>query len=643
VKVWTVAPRRRRLDLGKHGILWVAVLLTYIPFWILLVTSLKSVEQFYHSLVLPQFPLQWGNYVTAWGVVSRYILNSTIVTLSVVLGVLVVSSMSAFAFARYSFPGRTVLFYSIISLLMVPGILTLVPAFVWIRDLGLLNTRWALILPGIAGEQVFAIFVLRAFMAGLPEELFEAARVDGAGMLRSYWHIALPLSKPILSVVVITATLATWNDYIWPLIVISDQALLTIPIGLAYFQGLYQTEFGPMMAGYVIGSIPLLVLFFWAYEVFDLWASPWLTAWVIMAYFVTAFVIDAFFKGAAFCKYVCPIGQFNFINGLVAPLEVTVRDASVCASCPTKDCIKGREIAPSAAAAPRPATALGIASIGIDQIGVGRSASFQTGCELWLFQPQKVGNTDCTFCLDCVQACPYDNVGILGRQRTAELARDARRAGVGRFSNRTDLAALVCVLVFAAFINAFGMVGPFYAVEQWLQTTFGGWVMPVFFALGLVALPFMFVSLAAWVSRTLSGVRVGWIAVATHFSYGLVPLGFAMWLAHYLYHFLTGALTFVPVLQSFFAAWGLPILGAPRWTLGPVVPPSWLLPIEIVVLDGGLLGALVVLYRIAKREHSDAATARRAFAPWAMLVVLLFAVGVWLLLQPMDMRGTLAG
>jgi ABC-type glycerol-3-phosphate transport system permease component len=263
-----VSKRPSRLDLGKHGLLVVAVLLTYIPFWILLVTSLKSVEQFYHSLVLPQFPLHWGNYITAWGVVSRFILNSTIVTLTVVLGVLVVSSMSAFAFARYSFPGRTVLFYLIIGLLMVPGILTLVPAFVWIRDLGLLDTRWALILPGIAGEQVFAIFVLRAFMAGLPEELFEAARIDGAGMLRSYWHIALPLSKPILSVVVITTTLGMWNDYIWPLITINDPSLLTIPIGLAYFRGQYQTDFGPLMAGYVIGSLPLLLLFFFTMRQF---------------------------------------------------------------------------------------------------------------------------------------------------------------------------------------------------------------------------------------------------------------------------------------------------------------------------------------------------------------------------------------
>src|SRR4028119_49535 len=103
MKSQKLSQRPRNLDLGKHSILIVVVLLTYIPFWILLVTSLKSIEQFYHSLVLPQFPLQWSNYTIAWGVVSRYILNSLIVTVTVNLGVLVISSLSAFAFARYRF------------------------------------------------------------------------------------------------------------------------------------------------------------------------------------------------------------------------------------------------------------------------------------------------------------------------------------------------------------------------------------------------------------------------------------------------------------------------------------------------------------------------------------------------------------
>lgn len=390
-------------------------------------------------------------------------------------------------------------------------------------------------------------------------------------------------------------------------------------------------------------ALALLVLFFWAYEAFDLWASPLLTAWVILAYFVAAFVIDAFFRGAAFCKYVCPVGQFNFVSSLVSPLEVTVRDPNICASCSTKDCITGRSMKSPQPAAHAPAAALGIAAIGVEQVGVGRPASFQPGCELWLFQPQKVGNTDCTFCLDCVHACPYDNVGMLARSRTDELADDARRSGVGRWSTRTDLAVLVVIFVFAAFTNAFGMVAPFYVVQHWFSTMFGPWSVHALFALLLAVLPLLLVGATAWASRMLSGTHDGVVALATRWSYGLVPLGFSMWLAHYLFHFLTGALTFVPVLQEFVARWVGPLLGAPRWDLAALVPQSWLLPVEIVALDGGLLGALMVLYRIARREHAHEATARRAFVPWAVLVVLVFAAGVWLLLQPMDMRGTLRG
>lgn len=257
-------PPRRRLrlrDLGKHLFLVAAGILTYIPLYILVVTSFKSIDQFYHSFWLPEFPLQWGNYQEAWGVVRIYIFNSAFVTLFTVVGVLAVSSLSAFAFARYNFPGRTFFFYMIISLLMVPFILTLVPAFVWIKQLGLVNTRWGLILPYISGGQVFAIFLLRGYIASLPEELFESARIDGATMFDNYLRIALPLCQPMLSVIAITTILTTWNDYVWPLVVISDDSLRTITVGLAAFETQYSIDYGPQMAGYVIASIPLLILF----------------------------------------------------------------------------------------------------------------------------------------------------------------------------------------------------------------------------------------------------------------------------------------------------------------------------------------------------------------------------------------------
>lgn len=380
-------------------------------------------------------------------------------------------------------------------------------------------------------------------------------------------------------------------------------------------------------------AVVLIILFFWAYEALDLWASPWLTAWLVLAYFVAAFAIDAFFRGAAFCKHVCPIGQFNFVNSLVSPLEVQVRDADVCAACETKDCITGRyEPLPSAP----PARGGGAAPH-------QRGRLVQNGCELWLFQPKKTGNMDCTFCLDCVQACPHDNVGILARSPARELALDGERSGVGRFGLRRDLAAMALVLVFAAFANAAGMIAPVQEVNTAIAGLLGSdsqlLVNAVFFAVALLLLPAALAALAALASRALAGTPGTVPGIATRFIWGLVPVGFGMWVAHYAFHLLGSGLTIVPVLQAFVAGRGWPVLGTPAWNLAGVLPAGWLLPLELLALEAGLLVALVVLWRIARRVHDRAAAARGAFLPWALLAVLLGAGGAWILDQPMAMRG----
>ncbi len=249
-------------NIWKILFLAIIAILTYYPFAFLLFTSFKDLSQFYHNFWTPTFPLRWENYYNAWLAIRQYIFNSLIVTGVSVVGVCIVASMSAFIFARYEFPGREVLYFILLILIMIPSTLTLVPSFVLIRNLGLLNTRWALILPYISGGQIFAILILRTFFSSLPEELFEAARVDGATIWQSYSLIALPLSRAVLGVVAIMNTLNTWNDYIWPSVVISEDSLRTLTVGLAYFSGQYQTQYGPQMAGYVIASIPLLILFF---------------------------------------------------------------------------------------------------------------------------------------------------------------------------------------------------------------------------------------------------------------------------------------------------------------------------------------------------------------------------------------------
>jgi cytochrome c oxidase assembly factor CtaG len=361
-------------------------------------------------------------------------------------------------------------------------------------------------------------------------------------------------------------------------------------------------------------AVLLLGVFLWAYEAFALWDSPWWTAWIALGYFVAAFVVDGFFRGAAFCKYLSPIGQFNFVQSQVSPLEVKVRDPAVCAECRTKDCIRGRDGIP--------------------------------GCELKLYQPRKVGNMDCTFCLDCVHACPHDNIGVLAGPPGSDLLDDPARSGVGRFGKRPDLAALVLVLVFGAFANAAGMVGPVLEWRDWLQSQLGlnspFVVTSVCYVLALVVLPLVLVGGAASLSRRWGGSSASWLELATRYSFALIPLGFGMWLAHYSFHFLTSYDAAVPTLQRFAGDLGWPGLGKPEWASACCAPvANWLPRLEIVFLDLGLLLSLYAGYRIALAQSPRLSRALGALLPWAVLMVLLFLAGVWIVLQPMQMRGTL--
>jgi len=247
-------------------------------------------------------------------------------------------------------------------------------------------------------------------------------------------------------------------------------------------------------------SVALFVGILFAYELFDLWSSPWWTAWLIIGYFLSALLVDGFFKHASFCKFVCPIGQFNFVASTLSPFEVKVRDQDICTRCMTKDCIRGRREAGS-------------------QLVVIR------GCELALFQPRKVGNMDCTFCLDCVHACPHDNVGILSRMPGSELLSDPLRSGIGYFSKRKDLAALAIVFTFGALLNAFGMVSPVYAVENWLGRILHVQhevpVLGLIFACFLILEPVILIGVAARLTQAWAGfggpcchwscaIRMGW-------------------------------------------------------------------------------------------------------------------------------------
>ncbi|HSY02129.1 MAG TPA: hypothetical protein VK819_08235 [Acidobacteriaceae bacterium] len=368
--------------------------------------------------------------------------------------------------------------------------------------------------------------------------------------------------------------------------------------------------------------VALFALLLFCYELFSLWSSPWLTAWVIVGYFAMVLVVDGFFKHATFCKYVCPIGQFNFIAATASPLEVAVRDHEVCDTCGTKDCIRGRR---------EPA---------------GRTDSelviLQRGCELALFQPAKVGNMDCTFCLDCVHACPHDNVGILSRLPAGELMTDPQRSGIGFFSRRKDIAGLTIVFCFGALMNAFGMVSPVYTVEAWLGRLLHvqerAPILGLLFVVFLLVEPALLLGGAAWATRAWAGVQGAWLSVTVRYTYSIAPLGFGMWLAHYGYHFFTGLYTIVPVTQNALAELGWPVLGDPRWTLVGL-PKTIVEPLEFGFLLLGLAGSLLIAWRLAEDDSEQHAV--RAFTPWAVVCVILFTASVWLMMQPMDMRATM--
>jgi ferredoxin len=365
-------------------------------------------------------------------------------------------------------------------------------------------------------------------------------------------------------------------------------------------------------------AILLFAGILFAYELFDLWNSPWWTAALIAGYFAAALVVDSLFSGASFCKYLCPIGQFNFVASTLSPLELRIADGGVCARCATRDCINGRRDARDA------------------------SIVVRRGCELALFQPEKRGNVDCTLCLDCVYACPHDNITLAPRLPASELWGDPRRSGIGFFSSRPDLAALTLVFTFGALLNVFGMVSPVHVAHQWISgilgTTHEAPVLAALFGFALVIEPVALLGLAAVATRWAGRRREPLLPIATRFAYALVPLGVAVWAAHYLVHLLTGFLSAIPAAQSALAMVGAPWLDSVALAAAGM-PPTRVAPLSHGVLLLGLAGSLLVAYRIAERQYHERATG--TFVPWAMLILLLWGVANWLLLQPMEMRGTM--
>jgi len=239
------------------------------PFVWMVSTSLKNVDEVF--LFPPKWipdQLLWKNFTSLWDdfPMTRWLFNSIFVTFAVVIGRLFICSLAAYSFARLRFRWRDTLFYIYLATMMIPGEVLLVPNFVLMRDLGWLNTYWALIIPPISNA--FGVFLLRQYFLGLPRELEDAARVDGA----SYWHIyrkiILPLSRAPLATLGAFTFIELWGSFLWPLIVIDSPDKMTLPVGLALLNDVHSTDWTRLMAGDVIALIPLLVVYLAAQRYF---------------------------------------------------------------------------------------------------------------------------------------------------------------------------------------------------------------------------------------------------------------------------------------------------------------------------------------------------------------------------------------
>ncbi|MEV0459614.1 carbohydrate ABC transporter permease [Catellatospora methionotrophica] len=246
---------------ATHVTLLIGAAIMVGPFLWQFLTSLKTLSN--ATKVPPTFTpdWRWSNYADVFALLpfGHQFLNTVLMTAARTAGQLLFCSMAAYAFARLRFPGRGLLFGVFLSVLMVPPPLFVIPQYEIMADLGWLNSLTALIVPGLFSA--FGVFLLRQFFLGLPRELDEAARLDGAGPLRIYWSVMLPLAKPGLLALGILTVLWSWNDLFWPLIVNTDPEQMTLSAGLASLQGQFQTDYPVLMAGSLLASLPVIVLF----------------------------------------------------------------------------------------------------------------------------------------------------------------------------------------------------------------------------------------------------------------------------------------------------------------------------------------------------------------------------------------------
>jgi multiple sugar transport system permease protein len=259
------SPRVRLAVIGKHALLIAVGLLMVLPFlWMVRTSLTSSGNVFGTTLKLLPDEFRWQNYLDAFTIVpfGLFLWNSAKVALFVVVGQVVTCTLAGYAFARLNFWGRDALFLIVLATLMIPVQVTLVPLYLVMRNLGLVNTHWALILPALASP--FGVFLMRQFFVALPTELEDAARVDGASIPQFVRYVAFPLARPVIATLATLAFIGSWGNLIAPLIFLDDLEQTTVPLGLLQFSSTYATNWPALMAATTVSLAPSLALYLFA-------------------------------------------------------------------------------------------------------------------------------------------------------------------------------------------------------------------------------------------------------------------------------------------------------------------------------------------------------------------------------------------
>jgi multiple sugar transport system permease protein len=251
-----------KLRVFTYAVLVIGCVFSIFPYFLTVLTAFKGPGQLSETMPWePGLPPSTAAFERLFGSgFGGYLVNTALVTAGITLGQVVFAILAAYAFARLSFPGRDALFWVYLSTLMVPPVVTMIPLYLMMQKLGLVDTWAGLMLPTMLGTP-YAIFLLRQFFRGIPADLEDAARIDGAGRVRTLVSIMLPLSKPILVTVTTLAVVANWNSFLWPLIVTSSEDKRLLSVGIALFKGEIGVDYNAVMAGSLIALAPLLVLF----------------------------------------------------------------------------------------------------------------------------------------------------------------------------------------------------------------------------------------------------------------------------------------------------------------------------------------------------------------------------------------------